>query len=1657
MTRTRLLTPTLILMLLLLCSPLYGQRGEGEFSLQLETLGELSGTTTMAMAVATAPNGTNENWLAGIGTAGASDPVKAATWEDGKLFIGGNFRSIGGKTAGYVGMWDGTAWNTLGGGLDGEVEALVVNDGKLYVGGDFTSAGGTLAKDIAVYDIASGTWSALGRGIGGILGARVHALAHDGENLFVGGQFIVSGTTVAVNLAMWNGSEWKRVGSGADRPVYALHVDGDNLYAGGEFRLIGDIRTRGVAHYTISTNTWEAMPGLTFESSGIVTAITSDEEYVYIGGRFSVSNGSSMNNVARFNRGSGNWDNMKGGVTNERKGSPIALAQDPDGIGPIVVHALAFRGNDLFVGGDFDNLVSDPRLSDDDASNQPRDMVKWNRTTESWSMFPRTSAISGDVYASSGVVKSSRTIGSAGDLDKILARDDNSTVVAAFAPAPDGAIFIAGSFDFAGPVEVVDDVAIEAARITPDPEAVFATNLALLSGNDTVWSAIGDTRLDGRVETMVDDGTWVYVGGGFSRAGTEQLRGIARLEKSSGRWVAMNGGLARTGGGVLVEAIEKYGDKIYVGGDFTTAGGAPISGLAAWDPAANSWSDVGGKSFTRVTGLASNGTRLAVVGAHGLAIWDGVTWTDVPETITGSLFDVAIDGSNYYVGGTFSMVGSQAASNVAVWNREVETWETMAGGLPDTVYAIEAWDEYIYFGGNFRHFTGTDIVRWNRGPKRWERIGNGLLPTTAEYSVVTDLHLGRYGLYVGGDFNGFGSSPVTNKATSIALWDGSTWRSLGNGLTKIVGRGSVSALASDNERLHVASEFDFAGTKPAGGYADWIFPEDPEEPAGEEEEESLRPEMRFAAAEKPDDIYWDDRFDPSATPPGLDDEVFTLVSNPEGDGVYAGGAFLRAVGADISGIAYWDGTEWLPLDDGTDEGVDGFVFAMAMEGDNLYVAGQFTRAGGIRAENIAVWNRRSETWSALGDGVNTEGGAQPFVSALTIADGKVYVGGTFTLAGGAAARNVAVWDGSSWAPLSSGIDGSVNALEAHDGNIYAGGTFGTAGGKTVSNLAFWDGSAWQTMGAGVDGLVNDFEVFRDRLIFGGIFTIGGEGVNLATWDGSNVSRFTHQSEKIDEIRALFVDGDRIYTGGDYEFEPDPTIDQQKFTFGPLRNTGFQIHDETSSFTPWTPMAEGANGPVNAFARINGEIIVGGSFRTVGPDDTRATSVAGWSIESRSWFPLNGGAQLTAGLSAMALVDGTLYAAGPFRFSTDPRYRENQVARLGSGGWRSEEGSLQGRAIGLTATASKMFIGGTFYTGGDVIAVNIIEWDPESKGWNALKSGSGVASHSDQSSVIALEARGDLVYVGGEFDVVDTFATANIALYNRATEEWQALGEGLNGKVWALGAGENGQIYAGGDFRKSGTTDLRGLACWNGSTWEPLGNGIQGDIRSLAVLDGRVFVGGTFGMVDGMEVDNIAAWNIAEKKWERAGNGLTGDLLPGVDVLRVIGGRLFAGGFFRRSGEDSVRNVARYNGFGWEALGSGANFAVYTMAGDEKDIYIAGSFDSAGAKPSPFIALWHDPTLSVERIESPVSGLLTGGPNPFDERMRIRFSVPRPGPVTIEIYDASGVRVEEIFSGDIETGESVIDWLPSASLASGVYYCRMTTDEGVVVVKVVRQR
>jgi hypothetical protein len=169
--------------------------------------------------------------------------------------------------------------------------------------------------------------------------------------------------------------------------------------------------------------------------------------------------------------------------------------------------------------------------------------------------------------------------------------------------------------------------------------------------------------------------------------------------------------------------------------------------------------------------------------------------------------------------------------------------------------------------------------------------------------------------------------------------------------------------------------------------------------------------------------------------------------------VWAGGSFtnMGGVGA-ADGIAYWDGAAWNAS--GASGTAGGDVLALATIGTRVYAGGTFTSINGVTMTRIGYYDG---TWHAMGSGLNNQ------VTALTISPNQqVVAGGLFTASGSVTINKVGAWNGVTWQPLTSTMDGAVVALGYDSaGRLWAGGNFATINGVTIPDgLAILTGQTW---------------------------------------------------------------------------------------------------------------------------------------------------------------------------------------------------------------------------------------------------------------------------------------------------------------------------------------------------------------------------------------------------------------------------------------------------------------------------------------------------------------------------------------------------------------------------------------------------------------------
>jgi len=271
----------------------------------LSSLG--TGLNQACYALAVAPNG--DIYAGGIFTSagGVANTVRIAYWDvsadvwmplstgiasggvnclvfgqSGILYVGGSFINHVDANGDKITQWDGSAFSSLGSGLDDYVNGLAVGiDGSLYAVGEFTASGAVTLNNVGRWDGTA--WNPLGSGLasGGSLNCNAVVVDQAG-NVYVTGVFATANGVSATNIAKWNGTAFEALGSGVNSTGFELALsDTGLLYVGGDFTTAGGLALADRCGVW-NGSTWAHLPA-NLPGSPAVSVIFPDGDDLYVG------------------------------------------------------------------------------------------------------------------------------------------------------------------------------------------------------------------------------------------------------------------------------------------------------------------------------------------------------------------------------------------------------------------------------------------------------------------------------------------------------------------------------------------------------------------------------------------------------------------------------------------------------------------------------------------------------------------------------------------------------------------------------------------------------------------------------------------------------------------------------------------------------------------------------------------------------------------------------------------------------------------------------------------------------------------------------------------------------------------------------------------------------------------------------------------------------------------------------------------------------------------------------------------------------------------------------------------------------------------------------------------------------------------------------
>ena len=185
----------------------------------------------------------------------------------------------------------------------------------------------------------------------------------------------------------------------------------------------------------------------------------------------------------------------------------------------------------------------------------------------------------------------------------------------------------------------------------------------------------------------------LYVGGSFTMIdSTKPANSIAYLLELNGNyyWNAMGSGVNG-----VVNTICEFDNKVFVGGEFPTAGTLPV---------------------------------------NNVAFYDGSNWMDA-GCIYGVVYDLTEFNGNMYAAGDFDVCTAPSEVNFARWNNGI--WQQIMG-IDGWVNVLEVVDTNLFLGGKFKYNSvDYNVLKWNE-TSGFQFFNNSIANEVKDFEVFKD-------------------------------------------------------------------------------------------------------------------------------------------------------------------------------------------------------------------------------------------------------------------------------------------------------------------------------------------------------------------------------------------------------------------------------------------------------------------------------------------------------------------------------------------------------------------------------------------------------------------------------------------------------------------------------------------------------------------------------------------------------------------------------------------------------------------------------------------------------------------------------------------------------------------------------------------------------
>ncbi len=615
--------------------------------------------------------------------------------------------------------------------LNGSVMATTRIGNTLYLAGGFNMIGAPVGGGLIVdqYGNATGNDLQINNNVG-------TGISDDAGGWYIGGSFnTVLGQTrkglAHINadgtLATWTAN----IEGGSVNKIVKY---GSLIYLAGSFTSVNGDPRNGLAAVdavTGAVSSWNPNP------NGTVTDMALDGTNVFICGSFNMVGGQARTSLA---------------AVSQTTGSVLSWNPGPQltGLPFVFVSALALSGNNLYIGGWFNNIMGTSRSNAAAINTSTFTLTGWNPSPNgSVSRFLINSSTV-YLYGSFSSVK-----GASGNVSRLFIAGVDATTGVATSFDPGGNNPGASIMNFAGMSLIGGTLYLSAQyKVSNNPDATayliavdpvtgvktagmdpgvgmafpvlipgnmnnyflggalmlkrgtvrqYAAAIDLVSGTLLPWKPNPDQAL----WALASNGSTIYMGGFFSKIGNDTRTNLAAVDAISGNATSWN---HSTNG--LIRRLLVNNSTLYVGGAFQNVDGQPQTNLASFDLNTGNLNNWAPNPDGAVIGLIVNNNTVYAGGEfrniggaarNFLAAVDATTGnaTSWNPDMNNNVISLALHGTTLYAGGEFTSVNNmsidrQGAAAYTITNGSLLSWNPKVEG---TVYAISASNDVVYLGG----------------------------------------------------------------------------------------------------------------------------------------------------------------------------------------------------------------------------------------------------------------------------------------------------------------------------------------------------------------------------------------------------------------------------------------------------------------------------------------------------------------------------------------------------------------------------------------------------------------------------------------------------------------------------------------------------------------------------------------------------------------------------------------------------------------------------------------------------------------------------------------------------------------------------------------------------------------------------------------------